>query len=455
VVDAGNAGNTNGSGSTDNTNLLSSIYQDIDNAISRTMSSSGEQHYHGGKGDRWVSGGENWDGYQLPDLTAMVADPANPSQVDTVAGLWRTNGAAVSQTAENLAQSMTSLMKFWQGAAAQQAADSVNGSSSWIAAVGETAAKVADQVENAGGALRSAQSTMPGQPTNTFWAGFNSAAGGSAAGAVGGPFGAAAGAMVGGMASMFGASSDQNAQKQQAVQTMQRYETAAMSIDTSTPQFQAPPSWGPVSGTTASGTMSPINVTAPGAGLVVTSGSSLNGGGVTVPSFTDSSVGRWNALTGGGSSGALSGLGTGIGGAGAGGGGAGGGAGLGLFGGLSGGFAGETDAERRAAAGSGTGGPSGAAAVSAATREDPAAMIGGKPGAGSGAGLMEEVDGPGGGMGGGMMGGGMMGGMGGRGGPEGEHKRRIPFEDDPFLTGLKAAPRVIGLSSVDREDTEK
>lgn len=414
--------------------------------------------WSGGKDDRWVDGNVNWDNYELAPLTGMVALPASPSQVDTVAALWRTNGAAITQGAENLSQSLTALMNFWQGAAAQQAAESVTASASWISAVGDTAAKVADQIENAGGALRSAQATMPGQPTNPFWSSYNAAAGGSSAGAAGGPVGAAAGAMSGGLTSMFGASANQNADKQQAVQTMQRFEQAAMSIDTSTPQFQPPPSWGPASGTPGGRRMSPINVSGAGSGSVVTSNGALGNGGVTVPSFADSSVGRWNALTGGGTggSGSLGGLGGGAGTAGAGG----GGGALGLFGGFGGGLGGESEAERRAAAsasggagvGSGAGpGVSSGGAVASASPDDPAmaGKAGGAPGSG---GLMEEVDGPM--MGGGMMGGGMMGGQGARGGAEGEHKRRIPFEEDPFLTGLKAAPRVIGLSGIG-EDTEK
>lgn len=445
---AGKAGGANAAGSE----------QDFNADASKSRQNYDQQwgdKWSGGKDDRWVEGNVNWDTFELPGLTGMVAMPeANPSQVDTVAGLWRSNGAAITQGAEDLSQSLTSLMNYWQGAAAQQAADSVTASASWISAVGDTAAKVADQIENAGGALRAAQAAMPGQPTNPFWNSYNSAADGSAAGAAGGPVGAAAGAMSGGLTSMYGASANQNADKQQAVQTMQRFEQAAMSIDTSTPQFQPPPSWGPANGTSGGRRMSPINVSGPGSGTVVTSNSGPGNGGSTVPSFADSPVGRWNALTGGGAGGpgSLGGLGDGTGSAGAG---AGGGGALGLFGGFGGGLGSETDAERRAAAGtSGSGVGSGVSggAVASASPDDPAMagrIAGGAPGSG---GLMEEVDGPM--MGGGMMGGGMLGGQGARGGAEGEHKRRIPYEEDPFLTGLKAAPRVIGLSGIG-EDTEK
>jgi len=55
-------------------------------------------------GDRYVTGDVNWDGYDLQALVGMVASPADPAQVDTVAGLWRTNGAAITQSAESLSK---------------------------------------------------------------------------------------------------------------------------------------------------------------------------------------------------------------------------------------------------------------------------------------------------------------------------------------------------------------
>src|SRR5207302_1855900 len=90
-------------------------------------------------------------------------------------------------------------------------------------------------VEHAGGALRSAQDTMPGKPHSNWWA---TAGGGAAAGfAVGGPVGAAFGAAIGGIASVFGFGTNKAKLKRKAVQTMQRYETALLGIDGSTPRF--------------------------------------------------------------------------------------------------------------------------------------------------------------------------------------------------------------------------
>lgn len=419
---------------------VTDIITNIEQAIQRTLAWDGTGH-RPGSGDHWVSGDTNWDSFDLPTLVSMVAVPASPTQVDTVASAWRTNGAAITQSAENLTQSLSTLMSYWQGPAASQAVQSVTNSANWISTVGDTAAKMADSVEDSGGALQSAQNTMPGQPTNAFWTSFNTAADGANAGSAAGPVGAAAGAMSGGLTSVFGSGSEQTSMKQQAVQTMQRYEQAAVSIDSGTPQFSTPPSWGVVTGSTG-GSGIP--------GLPTVSGSTLagvGGGGLsTLPSFADSPLGRWNALTGGG---------PGAGGAGqlgiGGGHGADGGGFAGMFGG--GGLGGVDDEERRSTTGDSQ---SGAAAVASAAREDPAGVVGRGAGSADSASVMEDVDGPGGAVAA-PMGGGMMGGM-GRGagtGGDGEHRRRIPFEEDPFLTGLKAAPRVIGISSLDREDERK
>lgn len=440
---AAGAGNTNGSatGGTGILGLLSEVFSNIESALSRTVSGNEPKFHRPRHGDRYVNGDTNWDGYDLPSLVSMVASPASPSQVDTVAGLWRSNGAAISQSADNLSNSLATLMNYWSGSAADSASSSVSGSSGWITAVGDTASKMAEEIENASGALQSAQNNMPGQPTNSFWTAYNTAADGSTAGAAGGPFGAAAGTMVGGLASVFTAGSSQTAMKQQAVQTMQRFEQAAVSIDTGTPLFQTPPSWGTASASTAGGVIPNFNI--------ADTGPTLPGGASglsTLPSFADSPIGRWNALTGG------------IGGAGGGGFGTGGvgsvggsGGDVGLFGGGMFGVGGLGKDEERSGSAPMSGG-----AISAAAREEATAagMVGrtGMNAEGLGAaGIMEEVDGAG---AGGMMpmGGGMMGGMGARGGSDGEHRRRIPIEEDPFLTGLKAAPRVIGLSSLDRED---
>lgn len=464
--DATSSVNTNVTSTTTDTSgiigFLDGVFSHIDQAIARTKTWNDETHHHhhgasqqtsGGGGDQWVTGGTNWDAYDLPTLVSMVAAPASPSQVQSVAGLWRTNGTAITQSADSLSQSLTTLMNFWQGTASQTVSDSVANTSSWITTVGDTAGKVADQIEDAGGALQSAQNTMPGQPTNPYWAAYNTAADGATTGTAGGPFGVAAGTMVGGMASVFTANSDSSAEKQQAVQTMQRFEQAGMSIDTGTPTFTTPPTWGTGTTTGTGGVAPAVTVGAPGTQPQSTPNLT------TTPSFADNPNGRWNALTGGafGKGGAISGAG-GLGKVGAGGG------AMGLFGG--GALSAVDDAERH---GTTPGAVSGASTAAVARGEDAAGVPGRNTGA-SGSGtdgaevtsVMEEADAGGpaaarGAAGGGMMGTPMMGGMGGMGGrgSDSEHKRRIPFEEDPFITGLKAVPPVIGLAGTEREDTER
>ncbi|GAA4306214.1 hypothetical protein GCM10023148_58340 [Actinokineospora soli] len=129
---------------------------------------------------------------------------------------------------------------------------------------------MARPIEDAGGTLRSAQSTMPGGSPSSPW--YATVGGGAAAGmAIGGPIGAAFGAAIGGIASAFGFGSNKKKMKRKAVQTMQRYETALLGVDGTTPQFNAPsdgvdPGTDPVHGT-------PPGTGAPGPGVPPPSGS--------------------------------------------------------------------------------------------------------------------------------------------------------------------------------------
>jgi len=391
------------------TNMLDSVFANIDQAIARTKTWNDDTHHHhhhsdgsGGSADRYVTGDTNWDTYDLPTLVSMVAAPASPSQVQSVAGLWRSNGASITSGADNLSQSLTTLMSYWQGAASQQVSASVANTAGWITAVGETAGKVADQVENASGALASAQNTMPGAPTSTFWTAYNTAADGATAGTAGGPFGVAAGTMMGSLASVFVASNNNGTEKQQAVQTMQRFEQAGVNIDTTTPQFTAPPVWGSAGGTSSGGGLGPaLTVTAPQPQGGQTTGVNLS----TVPSFADSSTGRWDGLTGGPGGAGDAGVSAHDGGF----------AGFGMFGGGGGGFGKGNETERASV---------------------PTIQPGNAPAGGGG--MMGSP------MGAGMMGAGARG-----GGSEEEFRRRIPYEEDPFITGLKAVPPVIGLNSTE------
>lgn len=443
-------GLTMGDSSTGAASLAAWVDDNIDNAVKATEAWDAEGGFSGHGNDRYVTGDVPWDGYDLASLVSMVADPASPAQVASAAGQWHSSAAAITQSGDDLAQSLTTLMNYWQGSAAQQANTAITNTANWISAVGATAKDLGDSVQNASGALSSAQATMPGNPTNTFWAGYNSAVDGSTAAASGGPVGSASGALVGGLTSMFGANADQTALKQQAVQTMQRYEQAAVAIDTDTPQFAAPAAWSPslggtsgtdsgASGGSGSGTASDglamaaglagvgavTALGAGGVGLGSALGSGLGSAASTLPSFADNAAARWAGLTSGG-------------------GGLGGSAGgIGAFG----GFGAAGDALEEGASGGSSRqqtGASGVGGVGGSTAES-----GGVAGRAGSSAVLEDVDGPGGGMAGtpGATG---MGGA-GRGGAnsEQEYKRRIPFEEEPFTTGLKAVPPVIGANELD------
>ncbi|HEY0803548.1 MAG TPA: hypothetical protein VGD84_00720, partial [Pseudonocardiaceae bacterium] len=227
--------------------------------------------------------------------------------------------------------------------------------------------------------------------------------------------------------------SNQDKLKQQAVQTMQRYEQAGTSIDPSTPTF-TPPSAG------ITGASGGTAISDPG----TVQGVGLNPQVSTVPSLAVDPTGRWNALTGG-----VSGL-PGVGGAGGIGGGGMGGGGLGSvvggFGPIGGSLAGGGQFGRS--------GSTRSLAADAARRGGSSAVeegVGAREGAGRSGSMLDNVDQPR----NGQSPYGMGGGRGARNEDDKEHRRRIPFEEDPFVTGMKAAPPVIGLTRTDRGDGDQ
>ncbi|SDJ48100.1 hypothetical protein SAMN05192558_116111 [Actinokineospora alba] len=367
--------------------------------------------------DTYVTGGVHWNGYSLETLQRMVGDQANPSQLDMLADEWSRHGDRIGRAAKDLSRSLNRLMAFWSGAASEDASRTVVANAAWVSEMAATAKNMADPIQDAGGALRSAQDTMPGKPRSAWYA---TAGGGAAAGfAVGGPVGAAFGAALGGIASAFGFGSNKKKLKRKAVQTMQRFEAAVLGIDGSTPRFGGPATG--VNPGTGPGSTPPPGVGTPGPGVTVPGGPShpgWNGGapvGGTTPSFAppfgSGWEGRWQGLTnyGGGNPGAgaggLNGLGAGAFGLGAGGLGAG-----------------------RGGLGAGPG----------------AGVRGGANGRGgrAGAGRFGRLNG----FGDAARGMGGAGGAGGRKEEDSEHRRRVPIEEDPFaITDLKSAPPVIGL----------
>ncbi len=443
--------------------------------------------------DHYVTGGVHWDGYGLEPLIKMVGERANPAQLDALAGEWSRHGQSVVSASDDLNRSLSTLMQFWSGDAADQALQKVTTNTTWIAELGGTAQQMSGPIQDASGALRSAQDTMPGMPKNNWLA---SAGGGAAAGfMIGGPMGAAFGAALGGIASAFGFGSSKKKLKRKAVQTMQRYETALLGVDSTTPQFGLPsnganPGTGPV-GNPDPGVGTPGGATPP-PGTIDPGprpGLPLPGpvGGIdntTDPAFAGSPEGRWQSITGlgpaasgggslppstgpgaGGPVGNVPGLvggngrfpGSGLGPLGAGRGGAGsarGGVGRsGLIGGGRGaGGAFGPNAGRGAGGRGATVGRSGNAYGRASGAAAGRGGAGGSGyGAGGGRGGDKEYRGRGRFNRGGAING--RGGSYGAGAPgnraeeedDGEHRRRVPIEDDPFSTDLKAAPPVIGL----------
>jgi hypothetical protein len=402
--------------------FLGTFYQGLTQRVQGVAQGSRRQD------DHYVNGGTNWNGYSLETLIKMVANQANPAQLQFLADTWRRQGEKLSTSADNLQRSLVRLMQFWSGAGSEEATGTVARNSQWIMNLGETSTKIAEPVDDSGGALRSAQSTMPGAPKGGFWSGLGTAGGAAAAGfAVGGPFGAAAGAVIGGIASAFGFGSSKKKLKKKAVQTMTRYETAILGIDRATPQFGQPaggiadPIWNRPAPRPGVGTLPPGHTSPGGPGALPGSGGPGAGpwpgdlpGFGTTPSFADSPSSRWASLTGTGPYGL----------------GSGGAAGFGLG-------AGE-DAARTSR------------------------LFGGGAGAGFGAGGMPPMTGAGGRGTDIERGANKYGRAAGRAGASGygpggmgagsaskeedaEHRRRFPVEEDLFTGDLKAAPPVIGL----------
>jgi hypothetical protein len=412
--------------------VLDTVYQGLSQRVQGLVSTQDARHQQRLQDDHYVTGGTNWDGYGLESLIKMVAEQSNPAQLQFLADTWRRQGGKLSASAENLQQSLVTLMQYWSGAGADEATNTVARNSKWISDLGDTATQIAEPVDDSGGALRSAQSTMPGAPKSGFWSGLGTAGGAAAAGfAVGGPFGAAAGAVLGGIASAFGFGNSKKKLKKKAVQTMSRYETAILGIDRATPQFGqssggiADPIWnrpvaGPGVGTLPPGHTPPGGSAPTGPITGGTDTSTFPGGGFntgTTPSFADGPGARWASMTGTGPYGLGS------------------TPGVGGFGGL-----GEDAARNSRMFGAGAAGMGGLG-------------TGGMPMAGRG-GYGAEVE-----RGASRYGRAGMAGRGGAGGygPGGmgagsankeedqEHRRRFPVEEDLFTGDMKAAPPVIGL----------
>jgi hypothetical protein len=194
----------------------------------------------GSSGDRYVSGGVNWAAFTLEELVGMVADKASVPQLERLADDWRQTGEGVIAAADYLADALDDLMDFWSGESADQARRTVALNAQWVGDLGVTAKDMADPIEETAGALKSAQEAMPKLPAVPPQPVPGSAPRGAeeASLATGGsPLGAAVGATAAGSDSAFQAQSQQEELKQVAVETMQRFEAAALGIDQATPLF--------------------------------------------------------------------------------------------------------------------------------------------------------------------------------------------------------------------------
>ena len=369
--------------------------------------------------DYYVSGGVNWAAFTLEQLVNMVVDKASVPQLERLADDWRSTGDGVADAADYLADALDDLMDFWSGETADKARYTVALNAQWVGDLGMTAKEMGDPIEEAAGALKSAQEAMPKLPPTPPAALPGSAPEGAERAQLvteGSPLAAAVGATAAGSESAFQAQAEQEQLKRVAIETMQRFEQAAVGIDQATPQFEG-------RGTQLRPRVDDVGVT-PGGDVWIST--------VNVSTGVDL---RWQLLTGmtDASSSSMPGIGAYDGGGG-------GGVGAGV-GGLSGGIGG-------AGTGGGFGGVVPGPMTSRGTIGDTAGNLGG-----AARGLPTGAAGALTTSGGGPATGGMMGpmapmagaGMGAQGAGQ-AHRRRVPFDaDDPFDTGQKASPPVIGL----------
>lgn len=191
--------------------------------------------------DQYVSGGVNWSAFTLQELVGMVSDQASVPQLERLADDWRETGDGVTAAADYLADALDDLMNYWSGKSADQARHAVALNAQWVGDLGTTARGMGGPIEEAAGALKSAQEAMPKLPPTPPQAVPGSAPqGADAAQAVtdGSPLAAAVGATSAGADSAFQAQAEQEQMKRIAVETMQRFEDAAVGIDQATPRFE-------------------------------------------------------------------------------------------------------------------------------------------------------------------------------------------------------------------------
>ncbi len=371
--------------------------------------------------DYYVSGGVNWSGFTLPQLVAMVAEQASVPQLERLALDWRTTGDGVVDAADYLADALDDLMNYWSGTSAEKARHTVALNAQWVSNLGTTAREMGGPIEEAAGALKAAQEAMPTLPSTAPVGQPGSApiAADRAAALTGSPLGAAVGATAAGSESAFAAQAAQTEAKRVAVETMQRFEAAAVGIDRATPRF--------LGQNDQLVSHDDDLVLDPGSGVWVSQISTTTGVDMRWKLLTNLPI---DATTAQRAAGGLDGSGMGL---------------------LTGSFAGVGGIGGSGGGSMSLGPIAGGAPSLDGLGADSADRLGGAvptrggalPTSPSGAVIGgSSPHGAGGPMGAAPMGAGL--GM-GAGGAQ-AHRRRVPFDgDDPFDTGQKASPPVIGL----------
>jgi hypothetical protein len=212
--------------------------------------------------DWYVTGGVNWPGFSLLELVTMVAEGASVPQLERLAVDWRNAGDGIVDTADFLADALNELMNYWTGTSAEAARTTVALNAQWVLDLGTTARDISGPIEESAGALKAAQEAMPQLPEIAPLAAFQQAQQAQdvqqapiaqqdslaqqasapinarrAAALTGSPMGGAVGATAAGSRSAFADQAEQAEAKRVAVETMQRFETATVGIDRSTPRF--------------------------------------------------------------------------------------------------------------------------------------------------------------------------------------------------------------------------
>jgi hypothetical protein len=371
----------------------------------------GQQH---GQDQQYVTGGTNWETYELPELVSMVRTDVDIPALEALADDWREAGDEMVAASRDLGRALDDLMNFWSGEAAEQARTDVALNAQWVADLGSTAHAIGTPIEQSAGALKAAQAQMPDIPAVAPAVTPGSAPHGALAGRqAAGPLGEAIGGVAEGSESAAQAAEAEARLKRQAVETMQRFEAAAMSIDQAIPQFEGR--------STVLRPDPPEHRTQPPVTTIIKIDTDTTvswqeltgqrtGAGTSAQNFAD------HGSTGGGS----------------GGGDGGGHAAMPVGGGFGGGLGAPGSGGGRSA-GSG----SGAGALAPPGERVPGGLA-------ASAAMPDGPDGQHGMTGAGAPMGGM--GAGAGGSSAGDHRRRFPFEaDDPFTLDQKASPPVIGL----------